>query len=185
MWSVILFNNVCSLASVVWSSPLHHTGCLTFMSLYYATALVYCPGGTVDVLENSILLQVTLHVLAVPCISPGCSRHSGCCWAMANSQSERRRVPLTAVMLMKSSPLLHQTFLHIFPLINGYDVTSQVERPSALGRVLGYFCQGSMYTHTSWLEEFPFSKGEHETFYEVKAKMSWMREIWGHFDLRV
>lgn len=105
---------------------------------------------------------------------PGCSRHSGCCWAVANSQSERRRVPLTAVMLMKSSPLPHQTFHHIFPVINGYDVTSQVERPSAHGRDPGYFCQGSTYAHTRWLEEFLFIEGKHETFYEVKAKMSWM-----------
>lgn len=79
---------------------------------------------------------------------PGCSRHSGCCWAVANSQSEHRRVPLTAVMQMKSSPLPHQTFHHIFPVINGYDVTSQVERPSAHRRVPGYFCQGSTYAHT-------------------------------------
>ncbi len=103
---------------------------------------------------------------------PGCSRHSGCCWAVANSQSERRRVPLTAVMLMKSSPLPHQTFHYIFPVINGYDVTSQVERPSAHGRVPGYFCQRSTYAHTRWLEEFLFIEGKHETFHEVKAKMS-------------
>lgn len=108
---------------------------------------------------------------------PGCFRHSDCCWAVANSQSERRRVPLTAVMLMKSSPRPHQTFHYIFPVINGYDVTSQVERPSAHGRVPGYFCQGSTYAHTRWLEEFLFMEGKHETFHEVKAKMSWMRDL--------
>lgn len=70
MWSVILSHDVSSLASVMRSWPLHHMGCLTFMSHYYATALVYRPGGMVDVLENSGPPQASCHVLAVPCISP-------------------------------------------------------------------------------------------------------------------
>lgn len=99
---------------------------------------------------------------------PGCSRHSGCCWAVANSQSERRRVPLTAVMLMKSSPLPHQTFHHIFPVINGYDVTSQVERPSAHGRVPGYFCQGT-HILAGW-KSFCLSRGSMKLFTRSKQR---------------
>jgi len=123
------------------------------MPHYYATALVYRPGGTV----NFFFFKFQPSISHIPRsgstshfpLLPSCSRHSGCCWDVANSQSERRRVPLTAVMLMKSSPLPHQTFYHIFPVINGYDdVTLQVERPSAHGRVSGYFCQGSTYAHT-------------------------------------
>lgn len=40
------------------------------MSHYYATALVYRPGGTADVLENSGPPQASSRILAVPRISP-------------------------------------------------------------------------------------------------------------------
>lgn len=121
----------------------------------------YRPGGTVNVLENSALPRVgsTSHFPQFP----GCS---GCCWVLADRQSERRRVPLAAVNLMKSPPLPHQTFHHIFPFINVYVVTSQVEKPSARRRFPGYFCQGSETTRTRTLthwKTFGLSEGKCET----------------------
>lgn len=99
-------------------------------------------------------------------------RGPGCYWPTSSSQSELRRVLLAAVMLMKFSHLPHWAVHHPSPGTDVHDVTSQAERPSARGRLLGYFCRRweQAYTHKHRLLEFLLIKGKHKTFSEVTAK---------------
>lgn len=100
-------------------------------------------------------------------------RHGpGCHWPTSSSQSELRRFLIAAVMLMKSSYPPHWAVHHPSLGTDVHDVTSQAERPSAHGRLLGYFChrweRANIHKHR--LLEFLLIKGKHKTFSEVTAK---------------
>lgn len=111
------------------------------------------------------------HHCPTPRCSPAHSSSRGCCWHEASSQSELRRVPLTAAMPMKSSPLPHWAVHHPLPGLDVHDVTSQAERPSARGRLSGYFCRRPEHTHKhKALMEFLLIKRKRKLFSEVMAK---------------